>query len=173
MKTPGFKVLHIPDIDFRSHCPTFKACLTDVNNWSQSHKDHLPIIITINPKTSGLDRPGFAKVLPFDKDVLNALDKEIRDVLSEERLITPRQVKGKSRGKILFVFDADKLLPICTYRSRCEGRFLLMASTVSRSNHSDFKLFTGFIPLGFSVCKLTVNHAINNTVTDGIIKYHH
>lgn len=63
MKDPGFKVLHMPDIDFRSHCPTFKGCLSDIRDWSQAHSDHLPIIITINPKSSGLDRPGFAEVI--------------------------------------------------------------------------------------------------------------
>ena len=128
MKEPGFKVLHIPDIDFRSHCPTFKACLFDIRDWSQSHSDHLPIIITINPKTSGLDRPGFAQVIPFDKKVLDALDREILEVFDADRLITPKQVKGKhktlrqgivdkgwpdlakARGKILFVLDAGKEL---------------------------------------------------------------
>ena len=124
MKDPGFKVLHVPDIDFRSHCATFKGCLFDVRGWSKAHNDHLPIIITINPKTSGLARPGFAEVLPFDKKVLDALDKEILEVFDADHLITPKQVKGKqktlrqaivdkgwpdlskARGKILFVFDA-------------------------------------------------------------------
>ncbi|MGC3944781.1 MAG: phosphatidylinositol-specific phospholipase C1-like protein [Chryseolinea sp.] len=126
MMSPGFKVIHIPDIDVRSHCATFKACLSDIKDWSKAHHDHLPIVITINPKTSGLDKPGFAKVLPFDKTVLDALDKEIFEILKPEEMITPKQVKGKqktlraavtekgwpdlakSRGKILFVFDADK-----------------------------------------------------------------
>lgn len=124
MKAPGFKVLHIPDIDFRTDCSTFKACLSAVRAWSQSHRDHLPIIITINPKSSGLDRPGFAKVIPFDVTVLDALDKEILEVFKASELITPKLVKGKyetlrkavvdkgwpklatARGKILFVLDA-------------------------------------------------------------------
>ncbi len=125
MKHPGFKVLHVPDIDFRSHCQTFKACLSDIRDWSKSHSDHLPVIITINPKSSGLDRPGFAKVIPFDKKVLDALDKEILEIFDVSELITPGQVKGKqktlrkaivdkgwpalakARGKILFVLDAE------------------------------------------------------------------
>lgn len=128
MKDPGFKVLHIPDIDFRSHCATFKACLADVREWSLSHKDHLPIIITINPKNSGIDSAGFAEVIPFDKKILDALDKEIFEIIDADHLITPSQVKGKyktlreaivnsgwpslakARGKILFVFDAEKEL---------------------------------------------------------------
>ena len=128
MKDPGFKVLHVPDIDFRSHCPTFKACLSDIKDWSKLHNDHLPIIITINPKSSGLDKPGFAEVIPFDRKVLDALDKEILEVFKAEELITPRLVKGKqetlrkaivdkgwpdlaiARGKILFVLDAGNEL---------------------------------------------------------------
>lgn len=124
MKDPGFKVLHVPDIDFRSCCPTFRACLSDIRDWSQLHSDHLPIIITINPKSSGLEKPGFAKVIPFDKQTLDALDKEIFEILDADNLITPKQVKGKqkslrsaivnngwpslnkARGKILLVLDA-------------------------------------------------------------------
>jgi hypothetical protein len=128
MLNPGFKVLHVPDIDFRSHCPTFKACLSDIRDWSKAHSDHLPIIITINPKSSGLDKPGFAEVIPFDRNVLDALDKEILEIFEADELITPKQVKGKqetlrkaivatgwpdlakARGKILFVLDAGNEL---------------------------------------------------------------
>lgn len=128
MKAPGFKVLHVPDIDFRSHCATFKACLSDIREWSRSHTDHLPIIITINPKSEGVDKPGYAKVIPFDKKVLDALDMEIIEVFDVDHMITPKQVKGKhetlrdailkdgwpaldkARGKILFVLDAGKEL---------------------------------------------------------------
>jgi hypothetical protein len=128
MNEPGFKVLHVPDIDFRSHCTTFKGCLSDIRDWSQSHGDHLPIIITINPKNSGLERPGFAEVLPFDRKVLDALDGEILEIFNDNELVTPKQVKGKhatlrkavidkgwpdlakARGKILFVFDAGEEL---------------------------------------------------------------
>ncbi|WOK09169.1 phosphatidylinositol-specific phospholipase C1-like protein [Imperialibacter roseus] len=128
MNKPGFKVLHVPDIDFRSHCATFMGCLSDIREWSRAHSDHLPIIITINPKTTGLERPGFAEVLPFDRKVLDALDGEILEVFNDSELVTPKQVKGKQatlrkaiidkgwpdlakvRGKILFVFDAGKEL---------------------------------------------------------------
>lgn len=128
MKDPGFKVLHIPDIDFRTHCSTFKACLSDIRDWSKSHSDHLPIIITINPKNAGLDRSGFAEVIPFNKIAFDALDKEIFEIFNENELITPRQIKGKAttlreviiktgwpnlekvRGKILFVLDSEKEL---------------------------------------------------------------
>ena len=34
MRQAGFKVLHIPDIDFRSSCLTFKICLQELKKWS-------------------------------------------------------------------------------------------------------------------------------------------
>lgn len=121
---PGFKVFHIPDIDFRSHCLTFKGCLGDIRNWSVAHPDHLPILITINPKNSGVNKPGFSSVIPFDQQVLDSFDAEIYEVFESDELITPKMVKGDHsnlrdailregwptlnavRGKVLFVLDA-------------------------------------------------------------------
>lgn len=54
----GLKVIHVPDIDFRSNCLTFIGCLTEIKEWSDAHPDHLPILITINPKDSGVNEPG-------------------------------------------------------------------------------------------------------------------
>ncbi|MEM9324124.1 MAG: phosphatidylinositol-specific phospholipase C1-like protein [Bacteroidota bacterium] len=126
MDAPGFKVLHVPDIDFRSHCLTFIGCLSEMKLWSQDHPDHVPIIITINPKNSGVGRPGFTEVIPFTKQVWEAFDAEIRSVFGEEELITPDQVRGDyedlrsavleqgwpvldaARGRFLFVLNAGK-----------------------------------------------------------------
>lgn len=33
-RRPGFKVLHIPDFDFRSSCVTLADCLREVDAWS-------------------------------------------------------------------------------------------------------------------------------------------
>lgn len=124
----GLKVLHVPDVDFRSHCLTFVNCLQEVKEWSQRNPDHIPIIITINPKETGIEEPGAAKVLPFTSPALDSVDREILSVFSTSELITPDLVQGEftslresvttvgwpsvesSKGKILFVFDADPLL---------------------------------------------------------------
>jgi hypothetical protein len=124
----GLKVLHVPDIDFRSHCLTFKDCLSEVKEWSVQNNDHLPIIITINPKTSGLKEPGATQVLSFTKQVLDSLDQEILSMFSMSELISPDVVKGESaslreavttrgwpsldssKGKILFVLDAGRAI---------------------------------------------------------------
>lgn len=128
LSQPGLKTLHVPDIDFRSHCLTFKGCLAEVKQWSSENPEHLPIIITINPKESGLNEPGATDVFRFTKSVLDSVDQEILSVFSPSELITPDFVQGESstlreavttrgwpslgssRGKILFVLDAGNEL---------------------------------------------------------------
>ena len=123
MKEPGFKVLHIQDIDFRSNCPTFKQCLAELKRWSESHPDHYPVFITMNAKDDTIRRPGFAIPEPFTTPVLDDLDKVILEALDRNHLIIPDDVRGKSktleaavlagnwptmrasRGKFLFVLD--------------------------------------------------------------------
>ncbi|MEQ8688610.1 MAG: phosphatidylinositol-specific phospholipase C1-like protein [Imperialibacter sp.] len=179
MREPGFKVLHVPDIDFRSHCATFKGCLSDVLTWSKAHNNHLPIIITINPKSDGLDRPGFAKVIPFDKQALDALDREIWEVFERRELITPKLVRGKqatlrdavadkgwpnlsdARDKILFVFDAGKELTDVYLQNDEAYARPMFANTESDNPHAAFfimndpvkqeKEIAGLVKQGFMV----------------------
>lgn len=95
MLKPGFKVLHIPDIDYLSSCPTLVNCLGEIDRWSRAHPDHLPIMITINAADMSSGRPGITSPLSLaDKALLDALDGEIRAVLPGRRLITPDEVRG-------------------------------------------------------------------------------
>ena len=48
MSRPGFKVMHIQDIDFRSSCLVFIDCLKIIRAWSRAHPGHVPILITMN-----------------------------------------------------------------------------------------------------------------------------
>src|SRR5262245_36753346 len=50
MMKPGFKVIHVPDVDFRSHHYTFRDTLRELRMWSDAHPRHLPIAITMNAK---------------------------------------------------------------------------------------------------------------------------
>ncbi len=123
MKLSGLKVFHIQDLDFRSHCLLFKEGLLQLKEWSQSHKNHLPIIITINAKDQLLEIPVFTNPLPFDSNALNSIDKEILSVFDQSHLITPDFVRGngatlekailtkgwptikESKGKFMFILD--------------------------------------------------------------------
>jgi hypothetical protein len=123
MNKPGFKVIHVPDIDFRSNVYTFQQELKLLKAWSDAHPRHLPISITMNAKDDGLKQPGFIHPLPFDKTAFDAWDAEILQGLGREKLITPDQVRGNyptleaavlaqawpkladARGKFFFVLD--------------------------------------------------------------------
>jgi hypothetical protein len=124
MLRPGFKVFHIPDVDYLSTCATLVGCLREVDRWSRGHPDHLPILITLNAADMPSGRPGITVPLPLDDAaLLNALDGEIRSVLPGKRLIAPDDVRGNApslreavrgrgwpslaaaRGRIYIAFD--------------------------------------------------------------------
>ena len=123
MAKPGLKVIHVADIDYRSHCLLFIDCLKQIKQWSDAHRDHTPILMMINPKSSGITWTGAVKVLPWVKASFDRMDAEIRTVFSDDQLITPDDVRGphatlreavlaggwpklgQARGKIIFTMD--------------------------------------------------------------------
>jgi hypothetical protein len=125
MFEPGFKTIHIPDIDWRSTCETFVACLEEVKAWSDANPGHLPIAILVELKDDPPILPGgtLAQPLPIGPDELDALDDEIRSVFSADRMIEPDDVRGprrtledavlldgwptlgEARGKVVFLMD--------------------------------------------------------------------
>jgi len=123
MLKPGLKVIHVPDIDFRSNVYTFQQELAILKAWSRAHPNHLPIPITMNAKDDGLKQPGFVTPLPFDKAAFDGWDQEILKGLGRDLVITPDDVRGQYktleeavlaqawpklsgvRGKFFFVLD--------------------------------------------------------------------
>lgn len=126
MNDPGFKILHVQDIDYRSTCLTFVSCLEEVRDWSQSNPTHFPIMIMVELKDSqNVTRGEFSLTLPipFDTDLIKDVDEEIWSVFDREHVITPDDVRGdfetleesvlnsgwptlaESRGKIIFGLD--------------------------------------------------------------------
>lgn len=144
METPGFKVLHIQDLDFRSNCLTFQQCLRSVKQWSDANPSHLPIVITLNAKDDTLDLPEATPPLPFDSAAFDTLDAEIRTVFSEDGLLRPDDVRGEYetleaavlsgawplldevRGTVLFVLDQSgrKLEAYRRGHPSLKGRFM-------------------------------------------------
>lgn len=143
---PGFKTLHMPDVDFRSSCVTFVECLSQVRAWSDTHRDHAPILILLNAKEGQASLPGGAAPLPFDEQAFDALDAEIRSVFGPDRLITPDLVQGKkptlreavlaggwptleaARGKVFFALDENPA-KVAIYRGKrasLEGRAMFV-----------------------------------------------
>lgn len=126
MARPGFKVLHVQDVDYQTRCPTLVACLAEVRQWSATNPAHLPVMILVEVKDSpAQDALGFDFTVPHPVRAaeLNKLDAEILSALGRERVLTPDDVRGQYpsleqailadgwpsvaelRGKVLFALD--------------------------------------------------------------------
>lgn len=121
----GLKVLHIPDVDMRSHCQLFKKCLGQLLNWSNAHPEHFLLIIMLNIKESRAAFVDGVQPLIFTAKDYTAIDNEIRQVVPANKLLTPDDVRGKFasleeavltqgwpdvkklKGKFLFLFDGS------------------------------------------------------------------
>ena len=149
---PGFKVLHVADLDFRSHCPTLRQCLNELKDWSVANPGHIPLYVLLEIKQQGFPIfPEPTEVLPFDSTAFEQLDAEIVDVLGRETLITPDDVRGAyptleeavlaqnwpsleaSRGKFIFLMlpaiDEEAAATYWKERPSLEGRMMFVRST--------------------------------------------
>lgn len=130
MAKPGIKVMHVQDIDYRSNCQPFTACLQQVREWSRAHPDHVPVFILVETKQ---DSPKDIKVTEPEKftgATFDELDAEIRSVFPANELITPDDVRESyatlekavlagnwptvesSRGKVVFLMDQHSVGPV-------------------------------------------------------------
>lgn len=123
MFKPGFKVMHIQDVDYRSNCQPFTACLKQVREWSHAHPRHIPIFILVETKQDIPQGAQLTEPEPFTTATFNALDAEIRSVFQRGEVIFPDDVRGSydtlehavqagnwptlahARGKIIFLLD--------------------------------------------------------------------
>lgn len=128
---PGFKVMHIQDIDYLTTCVTLIECLEQIETWSDANPSHLPIAVLIETKSGlpinpdDLPLPGlsFTPAERLDAAGFDALDAEIRQVFDPEDMITPDDVRGArprledavltdgwpavadARGKVMFLYN--------------------------------------------------------------------
>ena len=93
MLNPGFKVMHVPDFDFRSNQPTLAGVLAELRAWSIANPGHLPIFISSNLTDTAAPAPGAVQPAPFDQQSLDLLDQALREGLGADRLITPDMVR--------------------------------------------------------------------------------
>lgn len=133
LSQPGMKLLHIKDVDYNSHHPTFKSALQAIQAWSQANPNHLPLFVNVEAKSDSpgddpfLATQGFTPAPDWDATSAEALEQEIRDVFGPDLngLFTPDLLKGSfgslkdaalqgnwptlgaSRGKIIFIMEGD------------------------------------------------------------------
>ncbi len=125
MAAPGTKVLHVQDVDYRSTCLSLVACLEQVEGWSDANPRHMPIAILLELKDDEVPVSGFPFVVPdlYDAAAMDALDAEIRTVMTPDDMVVPDDVRagaatleegvlstgwptlGDSRGKVMFLMD--------------------------------------------------------------------
>ena len=165
MQEPGFKVLHMQDIDVRSHCKLLRQCLGMVNAWSESVPNHVPIIILIEPKEENRvavdEHYEPVEVTAFTEEVFQELEAEILSVIPRHRIVTPDDVRGEQAslktaigrngwpplselaGKILFtLIDSEEPTARYAGESRTMENKLMFANLGLRAPGSSFVIHT-------------------------------
>ena len=95
MNKPGFKVFHVPDLDFRSSALSFTTALQQLRKWSEANPDHTPVFITLEAKDDSIKRRGFTQPEVFTSKTFDELDAVIIENLGKEHIINPDLVRGK------------------------------------------------------------------------------
>jgi len=122
LEKAGFKVLHVPDIDYQSTVLTFVKALREVRDWSNKHSRHVPILVMVELKDSPIG-PNYTQPIPFDRTLLMNLEAEIQSVFEVKDLIVPDDIRKKHanlreailtdgwplldevRGRVMFALD--------------------------------------------------------------------
>ncbi|MDR3023962.1 phosphatidylinositol-specific phospholipase C1-like protein [Chryseobacterium sp.] len=122
MKKPGYKMIHITDIDYQTWYYTLEECLKDLKKWSDRHPDHDPAFITLEPKDGKANQFG-TEPEHYTNQLFDDLDNELKKYLGKEKIITPDDIRGTYKtlneavlnknwpkvkdvkGKFLFVMD--------------------------------------------------------------------
>jgi hypothetical protein len=101
LKKPGFKLLHIADVDYETNYYTLKSALKELKKWSLNHPNHEPLFVNIEAKgfhpgneSKLLKFLGFKRALPFTEEAYMALDKEILEEIPRQMIFTPSDLKS-------------------------------------------------------------------------------
>ena len=124
LASPGLKVLHVQDIDFRTRASTFVDALKQIRAWSQRNRRHVPIFILVELKDNAIP---VLSTLPvkFDRELIDTIDGEILSVFTRSEILTPDTVRGRFatlpeaikaqgwpaldavRGQVMFALDNE------------------------------------------------------------------
>ncbi|MDX2275246.1 MAG: phosphatidylinositol-specific phospholipase C1-like protein [Hyphomonadaceae bacterium] len=158
LRRPGFKVAHVQDVDARSSCTLFTACLAQIRAWSDAHPEHAPILIMLNAKDDKIELDGSVDPLPFDAAAFDALDAEILASFPRAQLITPDDVRGNAatlregalgggwpslaaaRGRVFFALDegAAKVTAYLRGHASLEGLPMFVNSLSEAAPHAAY-----------------------------------
>ena len=103
LKSPGFKILHIADIDYETNYVTLESALAELGTWSQNNPMHCPIFVNIEVKATSpgdlskiLRNLGFKRATKFTENTFHLLDSIIESNFSADQLYTPVDMKKKN-----------------------------------------------------------------------------
>lgn len=136
LKQPGFKIMHIPDIDYNTNNFTFKNALSELKNWSDKHPNHLPIYILLECKEESiadkLKNLHFTKTIPFTEEITDSIDAEIKTIFGNnlQQVITPDDVRG-SYTTLRDAVLAGNFPTLATAR----GKFIFVMMEVGQENY--------------------------------------
>ncbi len=133
LKQPGFKIIHIPDVDYETNYYSLKSALSELVLWSNNNPAHSPVYVNIEAKGSAMGNKsrflrliGFKNAIPFDSIIYDDLNNEIIQSIPANKLISPRQFQGNFTsirdridsagwphmsefdGKIFFILEGDR-----------------------------------------------------------------
>jgi len=197
LKQPGFKVLHIPDIDFETYFYTFKENLNALKIWSDAHPNHLPIFLHIEAKESGIGDAvallgilGFKPCIKFTPALADAIDLEIKSIFGNDlkKVITPDKVRGnfptlkeavlannwpsigESRGKFIFVMEGGANEEYLQGHPSLQNRAMFLYTEDDKNPESAFIIYNDAMDDEDSIKLSVTNHYIVRTRADGINK---
>ncbi len=131
LQEPGYKVIHIPDLDYNTHHYTFKDALSTMKTWSDGNPDHEPIYVMMELKDAAAGDAvsgfGFAEALPYTAQAMEDLDEEVKSVFGAnlDKIYTPDKLRGnystieeavlagnwpslgEAKGKIFFIISGN------------------------------------------------------------------
>jgi len=130
LNVPGFKLLHIADIDYETNYFTLESALVEIRMWSEMHPLHCPIFINLELKNDSpadasatLRHLGFKRATQFTAETYNLLDSVVLANFNAEQLFTPSDFRkdyislrarirtegwpllSSCRGKIFFIME--------------------------------------------------------------------
>jgi len=94
LQKPGLKVLHVPDVDFRSTAPTFVGALLQIRAWSHANRRHVPILIQVELKDESVAGTP-TRPVHFGRDEIDEVETEILSVFTKTEILTPDRVRGR------------------------------------------------------------------------------
>lgn len=97
LSQPGFKVMHVPDIDYMTTVLMFRDGLRQVLDWSEHHPQHVPLFILLELKEDQ-ESPELTQPIRFGAQELAALETEALSVIPRQKILSPDDVRGGERS---------------------------------------------------------------------------